>query len=657
MVVGKKVACGLASLVVLLLWQGVGIHSQAAEIDLATAQQVAEAQLQRHIDLHGTWEDTDTARIASGRTVHLEDMAVAHHFSVQPTGHVLVAADDRFSPVLLYSTSSTFDPANLADPDSIEAWILPEIASTLKGFENSTAPLSRAMNDSTVAGSAAERILTAWSHYLSTGTRLTRSLSSDAEALPRLNEGLIVGPMLSTRWGQSEPYNDLIPTVIGGCDHALTGCVATAFAQVMRYWQWPYNGEGGHSYQWAGETLSAVFEIPYDWAFMPDRLSGASAAAEIDAVAHLMFDVAVAVETDFGCNGSSSIRYGDEILDRFFRFKSQMVRHSRSRYSASDWFNLIQSELDAQPPRPMLFSIFTAGWSGHEVIIDGYQTGPTDKVHINLGWSGAYNGYYDITHNFTAAYEWQADYQVLVTGIEPDNTPPIVDAGGDQVVIIGQTVTLLGEAVDPDGFSMEQIQWVQRTGPLVSLSDAGSLQTGFTAPPVSVETDLEFELIANDPHGALVSDACTIRVYPAQHHPVAVAGTDQIVTSGSQVILAGNGLASEGHEIDTYTWFPPADADQRALEMTSVSSQEARFIAPAVEADTDLVFTLEVTDTSGQTAEDVCVVRVKAEAWASPTDAQPDVDASDGGDPAPGGNDTGGRSSGGGPCFLGALLY
>jgi hypothetical protein len=573
-------------------------------------------------------------------------VAVAHHFSVLPSGHVLVAADDRFSPVLLYSSTSAFDPANRDDPASIEAWILPEILSALKELNKSGGQNYRALSDPTIGQAAAQRIASAWSQYLYAGASAARSLSADEADPARLSEGVIVGPLLSSRWGQGDYYNDQMPAISGGCAHALTGCVATAFAQVMRYWQWPFDGDGGHSYTWSEQTIYTDFGTPYDWASMPDSLSASSLTLEIDAVAHLMYDVAVAVETDFGCSGSSSFRYGDEILDSFFRYKTQMLRHSRSRYNALDWFDLIQGELDAQPPRPMLFSIFTADWSGHEVVIDGYQTGPTDKVHINMGWSGAYNGYYDITYNFTAAYEWQADYQVLVTGIEPDNSPPQVNAGGDQVAVMDQVVTLVGDATDPDGFALAGLLWRQRSGPLVSLSDAGALQTTFTAPQVLVETVLEFELIADDPHGARVSDLCSIYLYPPQEHPIAVAGSDQTVASGSEVILTGSAMASEGHEIDTYNWVPPADADQRALNLTAVNTEEARFIAPDVDADTELVFTLQVTDTSGQIAEDVCVVMVRAGVPPSQSDT-PSVDADT--------SSAGSRSSGGGPCFLSAL--
>ena len=417
----------------------------------------------------------------------------------------------------------------------------------------------------------------------------------------------------------------------------------------MRYWQWPYNGDGGHSYDWNGQTISADFEQPYSWDLMPDSLGTSSSASQIDAVAHFMADVAVAVETDYGCGSSSSVRYGDEILDRFFRYKAQMVRHSRTRYSADGWFGLIQGELDADPPRPMLFSIFTAGWSGHEVVIDGYQIGPTDKVHINMGWTGAYNGYYDITHNFTAAYEWQADYQVLVTGIEPDNTAPSVDAGADQVVLTGEVVTLPGNAVDPDGYALGQIQWIQRSGPLVALSDATALSTTFTAPQVTAKTTIDFQLIVNDPLGAAAADTCTVSVFTPQDQPVAEAGIDQTVLSGSQVALRGSALASQGAEIDTYMWLPPADADLRSVSLIGERSQDSSFIAPNVDVDTQLVFTFQVTDTSGQSAEDSCLITIKAVQDASQVDVQTN------GDEASSASDGGSRSSGGGPCFISSL--
>jgi hypothetical protein len=647
----KRVAVGyLFSLLVIVVALSGGGFAVAAEIDLAMARQVAVAEIQRHVDLHGAWGDAERAEAGPGETVWVDSSAVAHNFEVLPAGHVLVAADDRFSPVLLYSTASSFDPTNVDDPASIEAWILPEILSALRSFDTSASAGYRATTDvTTAADETARRISSAWSAYLPSSAPLARTFVRSAEEPPRLSEGVIVGPMMSTRWGQGTGYNDQIPAISGGCEHALTGCVATAFAQVMRYWQWPYNGDGGHSYEWNGQTISADFEQPYDWDFMPASLGYSSSDREIDAVAHFMADVAVAVETDYGCSGSSSVRYGDEILDRFFRYRAQMARHSRSRYSAEGWFGLIQGELDADPPRPMLFSIFTEGWSGHEVVIDGYQTGLTDKVHINMGWTGAYNGYYDITHNFTAAYEWQADYQVLVTGIEPDNTAPNVDAGADQVVLMGQVVTLPGSAVDPDGFALEQIQWIQRSGPLVALSDATTLTTTFTAPQVTAETTIEFQLIVTDPHGARVTDTCTVAIFTPQDHPVAEAGIDQTVIAGSLVALRGSAMASQGAQIDAYAWLPPTDTDQRSVSLTGERTQESSFIAPSVDVDTELVFTFQVTDTSGQTAEDSCLITIKA------IQDAPQVDAQTNADEASSVSDGGSRSSGGGPCFITTL--
>jgi hypothetical protein len=300
----------------------------------------------------------------------------------------------------------------------------------------------------------------------------------------------------------------------------------------------------------------------------------------------------------------------------------------------------------------MLFSIFTEDWSGHEVVIDGYETGPTDKVHINLGWSGAYDGYYDITHNFTAAYEWRADYQVLVTGIEPDNTPPHVDAGEGQLAVMGDVVTLDGSAEDPDGFALDRIRWIQRSGPLVELSNAQALQTTFSAPLVDAETALTFELVVDDAHGSRISDTCTITIYPPLDHPVAMAGSDQIATPGTQVTLTGSAVATEGHTIQSFAWVPPSD--QRAVGLTVENASQTRFLAPDVATDTELVFTFQVTDTSGQMAVDDCVITVSPDLPA-PWEDGSESDPASGGTPAA--DNTGGRSSGGGgPCFVDSLF-
>jgi hypothetical protein len=168
-------------------------------------------------------------------------------------------------------------------------------------------------------------------------------------------------------------------------------------------------------------------------------LDAASTDAEKTAVSMLIYHVSIAAETDFGCNNSSSGLYADDILDQYFRYKSSMTYNDRSSFSsASDWFTLFQAELDAVPPRPVILSIFTSINEGHEVIVDGYQTEPSDKVHINFGWNGYQDTYYDITSTFDAGgASWEANSQIAVTGIEPDYSSRSSSGGGGSGCFLG----------------------------------------------------------------------------------------------------------------------------------------------------------------------------------------------------------------------------
>jgi hypothetical protein len=381
----------------------------AAEVSKEVARQVAENYLNHCREASGQWARSDSPGIVDYQLVEYDNQPVAHNFIVSPSGHILVAYWDEFSPVLLYSTVSEFDPKQVGITGSIASWIIPEISNTYKYIKNNRTNLEseNPYNETKVAK--------AWNWLNQPAERFS----------PRETSGGVeystVGPLLTTIWNQRDPYNLYTPAS-DTCEHTPTGCVATAWAQLMKYWNWPTTGTGSHSYLWSDKTLSANFDHEYYWSRMPKELTSSSTSDQKDAVARLMADLGVAVEMNYTCDGSGSNAFANDVLDKYFKYKSGMQKISRGSYTASQWFNLFRTEFDAVPARPVVFSIYATSGGGHEVIADGYQTGITDMVHVNLGWSGSYNGYYDVTNNFTTgSYTWEADSQVIVTHIEPDS--------------------------------------------------------------------------------------------------------------------------------------------------------------------------------------------------------------------------------------------
>jgi hypothetical protein len=430
------------------------LPARALPVGASTARQVARNAIREHIAAFGSWGGAATPRIAGVDAVDVGGDRLAYNVRVEPSGHVLVAADDEFNPVLLYSDTHSFDAAGATDPDSLEGWIVPEVGRVFERLKEWSRARPRGTRPAEWEGSGVSR---AWRH-LDVPDAEFRPLRKDFSRAPAAgakiagteagatgteagatgteagatgteagatNDGAgvasVVGPLLSTDWSQGSRYNDYTPAG-STCAHTVSGCVAIAAVQIMKYWSWPASGTGSHSYTWSGRTLSASFAHPYYWSLMPRTLSGAS-AAQIDAVARLVSDVGIAVEMNYGCGGSGAYTgwIASTVLPTYFNYKPSTGSVSRSGQTAAAFFTRVQAELDSSPRRPVLFSVRTLdGASGHALVIDGYQTGAADLVHLNLGWGASYQGWYNINADWSAGgYQWSATSQVIYTGIEP----------------------------------------------------------------------------------------------------------------------------------------------------------------------------------------------------------------------------------------------
>lgn len=517
----RTIPAMLAAVVCICLSSVAGFCS---EVPIDVARQVARGVLQHHQALFGHWNGSLTPTLGDGTIVRTEGEAVAYNFQVRPSGHVLVVVDDDLSPVPLYSTTSTFEPGRSHNPISMEAWIVPELKGRLRRMREL---MGRAGNSVLAAtqSAACRRINQAWSYFggLADDAAVDGASRSLDPASGDIVGTAVMGPLLDTAWGQDVPYNLETPDDTG-CTHTLTGCVATAWAQLLYYWKWPAQGQGSHSYDWVGpsgtETLTVDFSAAtYDWANMPASLTGGSSQAQKNAVSLLLYHLGVATETDFGCDDSSSSLWADEVLDSSFKYKTliqQANRLERENYSTAQWFDLFKTELDADPPRPVIFTIGSdAGW--HEVVVDGYQQGAANMVHINFGWEDEYNGYYNINDDSdfnTGSFDWYVNHQLMVVGIEPDNPPPSVDAGSDQSVDEETDVQLIGSATDPAPGSTDIISylWMQLSGPEVVINNATATTATLTTPNVHSETQLVFQLRAEDGNRAQGTDTVTITV-------------------------------------------------------------------------------------------------------------------------------------------------
>ncbi len=191
---------------------------------------------------------------------------------------------------------------------------------------------------------------------------------------------------------------------------------------------------------------------------------------------------------------------------------------------------------------------------------------------------------------------------------EPENRAPTARVAADFGVFIGDSVTLTGDqSSDSDG-SIASYAWSQTAGtPTVTLENADSANATFTAPEVTADTDLTFQLTVTDNEGATGTATLVVSVN-LDDPPVAVAPEDFNAIELTSVSLDGSG-STDDREISSYSW---TQTDGDAVVLENANSAIASFSAPEMAEDQtlSLTFELTVTDSNNATSSDTVVVTV-----------------------------------------------
>ena len=277
---------------------------------------------------------------------------------------VIMPVDDCVRPVLGYSLTKGFDAADI--PANMRSWI-----------ENYSAQIQHAIDNSAKASADIKKM---WDD-------LKNEVPDTAKSIT------VVEPLLTTTWNQNYPYNYFCPADVNAPDgRVYAGCLATAMAQVMKYWNYPETGEGSYSYtHYNYGTLTANFgETTYNWDLMPDYITYDSPQENIDAVATLIYHCGISVDMDYGPYGSSAYYYKvPNVLKTFFKYSSATTLESKTEYSDEGWIAMLKSELDEGRP---LYYCGNNENNGHAFVCDGYRS--DDYFHINWGWSGYLDDYW-----------------------------------------------------------------------------------------------------------------------------------------------------------------------------------------------------------------------------------------------------------------------
>lgn len=232
---------------------------------------------------------------------------------------------------------------------------------------------------------------------------------------PRENRNLVIPEMLTTRWGQGSPYNNLCPTVDGRL--CATGCVATAMAQVMNYWQYPAVLPALAAYS----TLTLHVWVPalpaesVEWRLMQDTYPQDSYDEEhANAVATLMRYCGQASKMDYDIASSGALPADQLKALKAFGFNPSAGLVSRNNYTDEEWTSMLLSDLSQM--RPVIYTGHSSSIN-HTFVIDGYDG---NKYHINWGWNGYQNGYYELDA-LTPIGLVPTDPQEMIYGLVPSS--------------------------------------------------------------------------------------------------------------------------------------------------------------------------------------------------------------------------------------------
>ena len=336
-------------------------------------------------------------------------------------GFVIVSNDDRTVPILGFGQKGNIYPDNI--PDNMRAW--------LQGYADQIEWLK------TVQGSKVQ------------GSKVQGSKNKAAEPSAKVQGAKPdIEPLLKSKWNQNKPYNNLCPEIDG--EKTVTGCTATALAQIMRYHEWPKEactaipGYTCETQNKAKETISLTVDgLPattFDWENMIDIYSIRDPEdknkyeyfgneTQQHAVSELMRYCSTALCTGYGLNENGGSGASDitipYLLRTYFGYDGGIEYCLRPMHPYQEWVDMIYSELAES--RPVLYGGASAG-GGHAFVCDGYKfKDDADYFSINWGWSGISDNYFLLSLlnpteqgvGGSSSLDGFSFYQDAIIGIQP----------------------------------------------------------------------------------------------------------------------------------------------------------------------------------------------------------------------------------------------
>ncbi|MBN2225836.1 MAG: C10 family peptidase [candidate division Zixibacteria bacterium] len=374
----------------------------ATTVDTDRMEQVCHNWLRYLVHSEGSWAGSSTPQVIAVDDITVEGRLLGRCFAIAPDGYVVVPVLRELSPIKAFSETGRLDFDDNSEPCDL---IRDDLRGHIDDFAVRYGDMGAAMDDKT-DDAFAIRIHNAWNRLLLDEKEFDAYLMSKGDT--KLEE---VGPLLTTAWSQTTPYNNYCPPGDGAT--CVVWCLATALAQILNYHQWPPAGFGNHLYWWDGDnSCGGTTPGRTIYANFADRLQYNETTHD---VAELSYECGVPYSVDYGV--CYSIGYPDPImtfLPAHFAYAFPITKLRRNNYAAFEWFAAIQTEIDND--RPIHYFIYN-----HAIVCDGWRTDNTLMFyHMNYGWGGGNNGWYAVDGLFCNWTGCDPQREYMYTNIYPD---------------------------------------------------------------------------------------------------------------------------------------------------------------------------------------------------------------------------------------------
>jgi len=371
-------------LIIILL---AALQASCQYVSMEEAAVVAGKWIEIVKDKSGGWGSSETAIALPMQELKNKDRLIGYYCNVNPSGYIVVSLRKELEPVKASSEECTFDPSK---EGGMVALIKSKMTGMIGAIESKFGSIETADHND-VEGLCQVKYASQWEEI--TGY-VPGTYSKETKSTDSYTPG---SALLTVEWDQGPPYNNLCPYL--GCSqtsngNAPVGCVATAGAQLMRYWAYPPWHYGGSTW--------------YDWENMPDDVWTTSPQAQQDAVALLSRNIGIFVGMSYACDGSSAHTYDMANVYGSYWYDIPAILYRDWFVDPQDWWTQIVSFINME--KPIHYRV-----EGHSIVCDGWRTMPTQQYHMNYGWDDSHTTWYTLDALLYGGF----DEEYMLLGVSP----------------------------------------------------------------------------------------------------------------------------------------------------------------------------------------------------------------------------------------------